>query len=791
MINNFFKIAFRNIKRNYAQSILNISGMAIGMACAILMLLWVQNELSYDRNYKNADCLYRVFQTANYEGRSQSSAATPYPLAAELKEEFPEIIKSTRYQNARTTFSKGDKVIDGNLAFADKDFFEMFDIKFVSGDKVSVLDDPYAIIITERMAKRYFGDEDPLGKTMTVWPNYLLKVAGVIKNPPLNSHFVIDGITSFAFCNLKYLGNSNPQVFNEWKNVYNYTFIELSKEADSKIVEEKIKDILERKANWQNTEIFLQNVKNIHLYSHGRLAYDIETGNIVYVRLMSLLAFLILTIACINFMNLTTAQSLKRAKEIGVRKMAGANKRRIVLHFLAEALLIVFIAHIIAMILVELFFPEFNKFMFSMLEIKYNSIGLYIVLLTVMLFCGVFAGSYPAIYLSSLKPTNILKGTIDKNTSNSRFRKVMVILQFSLSFIFIISTLIIRSQLNYMRNEQFSSIKNNVVHFEFTNSIGRETLKDALGRNPNILSVTITDHQNVLNNWTAVKGIEWKGKKEGNDVLFCVLNTDKDYARTFQLELLKGNFFTSDEFSTDTAVVVINERAAEIMGFNDPVGETLSLNGYRFKIAGVVKNFHFQTFQSIIEPLIIAPISPSSAGGICYIKMKPDHITTTLSEIREICKMNNLDYTLEFKFLADDYSTMYWLEQKAMIILSYLTILAIIISCLGLIGLSSFMTISRTKEIGIRKANGAKPIEIISLLSKEYIKLVVISFIIAAPIAWYATNIWLKGYAYRANMGWWIFVLAILIVIVIIVLTVGFQSYNAAKKRPVDALRYE
>jgi len=791
MIKNFFKIYLRIIKRYPLYSILNISGMAIGMACAILILLWVQNELSYDRYYKNADRLYRVVQNFTYEGRTQSSAATPYPLASALKEEFPEIIRATKYQNAGVTFSKGDDIMEGHLAFAEKDFFEMFDIEFVQGDKASALDGPYNIIITEKMANRYFGDENVIGKTMTVWPNYLLKVTGVIKNLPLNSHFSIDGIASFAFCNVKFLGNSNPNVFNEWTNVFNYTFIELLKGSDNKLVEGKIKDIIQKKANGQNAEIFLQNVKNIHLYSNGRYAYDIESGNILYVRLMSLFAFLILTIACINFMNLTTAQSFRRAKEIGVRKMAGANRRKIVFQFLGETLLIVFLAHLIAMILVELFFPSFNTFLFSRLDLNYKGAGLYIVLVTVILFCGLLAGSYPAYYLSSLKPTNILKGAIDKNIGNAKFLKILVILQFSLSFILIISTLIIQSQLNYMKNEQHTPNMNNLVHFEFTNGIQRETLKDALGRNPDILSVTITDHQNVLNNWTSVKGIDWKGKKEGDDVLFSVLNTDKDYSKTFQLELTKGSFLSTDEFSIDKAVVVINEKAAEIMGLNDPIGEIISFNGLNFKIIGVVKNFHFKTLHAAIEPLIIAPIPSTSIGGICYMKMKPDHITSTLSEIRKICKSNNMDYTLEFRFLDDDYASTYWLEQKAGTLLGYLTILAIIISCLGLIGLSTFMTVHRTKEIGIRKANGAKPIEIISLLSKEYLKLVIISFIIAAPIAWYATNIWLRGFAYRINIGWWFFALAIIIVIVIITLTVGIQSYNAARKRPVEALRYE
>jgi putative ABC transport system permease protein len=728
-----------------------------------------------------------VLQTDNINGKIDQSAATPFPLAATLKEVYPEIKRSTRYHNWLTSFSKGDNIIQGRLAHVDRDFFEMFNIEFISGDINSALAGPYNIVITEEMAKRYFGDEDPLGKTMTVSPNYLVTVTGLIKDIPRNSHFYADCLASFEFYTIQFGGNLDD--LNKWNDVYNYTFIELAKGSDSKLVEEKIKGIIQRNVKGSNAEIFLQNIRNIHLYSQGKYSHDIETGNIVYVRLSGLVAVLILTIACINFMNLTTAQSFRRAKEIGVRKVAGAKRRKIIFQFMGESLLIVFVAHMIAMILVELFLPGFKSFMF--MEVNYQGLGLYVVLITVVLFCGLFAGCYPALYISSIKPLETIKGVTIKNPGKGKFRRILVISQFTLSFLFIICTLVIRSQLNYIQNKNLGLNMDNIAHFEFTKGLQRETLKNELGNNPDIVSVTFTGYQNVLDNWSAVNGVDWKGKKKDDDVLFSVLNADKDYAKTFQLELKEGSFLSTNEFSIDTTVVVINEKAAEIMGFKDPIGEIITHWGLKFKIIGVVKNFHFKTLRSAIDPLIISPIPPSPPGGICYIRMKPDRIASIVNYIRDIFRSHNLDYMPDVKFLNDDYKNIYRIEQIAGALFSYFTFLAIIISCLGLIGLSTFMTVSRTKEIGIRKANGAKYGEIISLLLKEYIKLVVISFVIAAPIAWYATNIWLRGYAYRTNIGWWVFAMALLIVIVIVLLTVGIQSYNAARKRPVEALRYE
>ena len=561
--------------------------------------------------------------------------------------------------------------------------------------------------------------------------------------------------------------------------------------TDSKFTGEKIKNIIQRKRSGANAEIFLQNIRDIHLNSRKHEG-DIATGNIEYVKLASLLAILILIVACINFMNLLTAQSSGRVKEIGVRKMAGANRQKIIVQFLGESLLIVFVAHIIAMILVELLLPGFNNLMYAKLDVNYLSTGLYLGLFVVVLFCGLLAGSYPALYLSSLKPLATIRGMIFDNPGKARFRKTLVISQFALSFLFIICTIIVRNQLEYMSNIDLGQNINNIGYFDIPEGVRRETLKNELSKNPDILNATIANTltQSIINHQINI------ALKQGEDTVFLNgLSTDKDYATTFQLEIKEGQFLSDNEnIGNESGVinVVINEKAKSFFRTKDILGEELiSVSGKKMKIIGVVKDFHYRTLRSSIEPLIIFPLQSEEQGGKCYIRMKPDHIPSTVNSVGNIVRTLNPAHTLDLKFLKDDFDNLYFVERVASIVLGYMTFLAIIISCLGMIGLSTFMTKRRTKEIGIRKANGAKSGEIFSLLSKEFIKLTMISFVIASPVAWYATNIWLRGYAYRTNIGWWVFALAWVIVMMITMLTVGFQSYRAANKNPVEALRYE
>jgi ABC-type antimicrobial peptide transport system permease subunit len=755
--------------------------MAIGMASAILILLWVQDEWSYDRHFKNADNLYRIIEK-NHTGEGTMLAPTAGALPRILKEEYPDIIRSTRY-GAPPGFplQKGDEFIEEKVAMVDKDFLKMFDISFVRGDINNALSEPRNIVITERMAHKYFKNEDPLGKTLTaVGGQVVFTVTGVVKDMQLNSHIQFDFLFPVEW-------NGAPD--NEW-NWREYNYIELKNGTDSKLFEEKIKDVLKTHKKNPNSEIFLQNIKKIHLFSAGKYIYDIGGhGDITYVRVLSLIAIFILLIACINFMNLSTAQSGRRAKEIGMRKVAGANRQRIIFQFLGESLLIVLVAHVLAMIMVELFLPGYNNLTGKHLHVNYQSAGLYIGLITIVLFCGLLAGSYPAFYLSSLKPLDTLNKLFNKNPGNPKFRRVLVIFQFSISVFLIICTLIVRSQLHYIKTRSLGFNKDDIGYFMYPAAPWDhilKTVKNELNNNPDILSIT-AGPISPFNIEGTMSNLKWTGKKEGEDILFYGLYADVDFARTFKLELKAGRFFLP-EFATDSSAIVINEQAERVLGFKDPIGQIITYaQGQKFTIIGVVKDFHFKSMHHKIGPLIMG----IGASNCFYVKMKHGNISSTIESIRKTYDSFKPIQPLNFHFLNEDFDNMYQTEQRIGKIFAWFSCLAIVISCLGLIGLSSFMTERRTKEIGIRKINGARTSEIFSMLSAEFILWVCISIIIACPFAWFLMNKWLQNFAYRINTGWWTFALAGIVALFIAFVTVSLQSYRAAGKNPVEALRYE
>jgi putative ABC transport system permease protein len=783
MIKNYFKIALRNIKRYSTYSILNMSGMAIGMACSILILLWVQNEWSYDRHFKDADNIYRVLEKyISIDGHLYQEATNPSPLAASLKEQFPEIIRSARYVETPVSMQNGDDYVYETVAFVDDDFLKMFDIEFVKGDINSALNGPDNLAITEKMAKKYFGIDDPLGKTLKT-SGKVFTVTGVIKSLPLNSHLQFDFLGSHRLF--------GPERY-QW-DVHGgcYTYLELKPGTNGKFVSDKIKNVIKDhvKAPGYNPEIFLQNLKDIHLNSSGKYAMDVTGhGEITYVRILGIVAIFILIIACINFMNLATAQSTMRSKEIGMRKVTGSNKMKIIVQFLGESLLIVFVAHIIGMILVEIFLPGFNNLTAKHLSVDYRNPEIYVWLISIVLICSLLAGAYPALYLSSLKPLNIIKGIISKNPGNAGFRRVMVILQFSLSVLLIICTLVVGSQLRYLQSKNLGLKLDQIGHFKFRSGISSTALKTDLAKNPDILNTTIA-FPDFFDRDGAGQGFTWEGSKYTGDFYFGAIYTDVDFLKTFQLEMKDGRFF-SDDFPGDTTALVINEKATQILGFKDPVGKVITSGDTKYRIIGVVKNFHFKSLKVEIDPVAIVKLPPRFSGN-CYIRMKTGNVSSTVDYIKNLLKSYNLTAPLEFKFLDDEYDTLYRSEQRIGSILTYSSLLAIIISCIGLIGLSLFMTELRTKEIGIRKVNGARSFEIFFLLSKEYLILVMISILIACPIAWYAMNKWLHSYAYRTSLNPWFFAEVGLIVLFIALLTVGIQSYKATRKNPVEALRYE
>lgn len=783
MIRNYFKIALRNIRRNATYSILNVLGMAIGMACALLIILWIKDEWSYDRHFRNADHLYRVIEKQRPEGGEEKMyAPSPSPLSTALKAQFTEIIRATRFVQTPLTLKKGEENIEENVTVVDPDFLTMFDVDFIQGDSRTALNDPYSIILTEESAIKYFGNKNALGKKLASL-GFDLTVTGIVKKLPENSHISFDKIISI---DLFVIMGAND--INEWNRGRCYNYIELSKGTDRKSVEKKLMHFLDKFQEQSNSLLSLQNVQDIHLYSARKYTYDVAgLGDIMYVKILTLVVVFIILIACVNFMNLSTAQSVQRAKEIGIQKISGASRKKVVFQFLGESLLLVFTAHIIAMIMVELLLPSFSNLAGKHLEINYQSWTLYAGLFLMVLFCSLLAGSYPAFYLSRLKPVYVLKGSAN-NFRSIHFRRALVIFQFTLSVLLILCTIIIKGQFNYLQNKDLGFNKDHMGYFlfpTFPDDPKLISVKEELLKIHGIESVTRANNNPFNVEWMS-DGVSWRNKMPGSRVNFYMISADADYARTYQLKMKEGRFFDSGKID-DAAAVIINETAAEIMNLSDPLTETISCNGSDYQIIGVVRDFNFKPLHYKIEPLIMQ----LGNSNTFYCRMKSNQPSSIINDINRVYESYNPANAINFHFLDADFDYLYRTEQKMSRIFSYFSILAIIISCLGLIGLSSFIAEKRTKEIGIRKTHGAKSMEILSLLFKEFIVLAGIAVVIASPVALFAMNKWLQNFAYRIHISWWVFALTAAIVLLITMFTIGYQSYKASFKNPVDALRYE
>ncbi|HLO60291.1 MAG TPA: ABC transporter permease [Bacteroidales bacterium] len=780
MIKNSLKIAFRNIRRYMLHSVLNIAGMAIGMAAAILILLWVRDELSYDRDLPEAGNIYRLVEK---DTSSQGSMMIPVPaaLSAAMKQEIPEIIYTTRYTPSPLSLKKGDEYIEELVATVDKDFLKMFNLQFIDGDINTALDDPHSIILTEETAMKFFGDLHAVGKTIPS-RGYDVKVTGVIKDIPANRNLRFKYLVPLQW--LSELGAHS----NSWQERF-YTYVQVKKGTDPKTVERKIAQIVKTNVPESQSIIFMQNVKKIHLYSAGKYNYDVNgLGDIIYVRILALIAAFILVIACINFMSLSTAQSVQRSKETGIRKVTGAGRGKLIFQFLGEAMLMVFTAHIFAMILVELFLPGFNTLTGKQLFVPYHSAGLYLQLMGLIVLCGLLAGGYPALVLSAARPLDAIRGIVKKSPTNIRFRKLLVIFQFTMSVGLIICTLVIGLQLKFMQKKDIGYNRENIGYFMFPIRPGDpklESLKKELAGYPSILGVTKGFNPSSIEGY--VNGFNWNGKKEGNDISFCFVGGDADFASTFGFKIKQGRFF-SPEINTDSSAVVINEKASEMMGLANPLGEVITTPwGARLTIIGIMKNFNFKSLRYAIEPLILQVGSSNSF----FVRMKPGNRKSTLEFIDKTFKSFNPGLPMDFHFMDNDFENMYMTERRIGKIFMYFSMMAVFISCLGLIGLSSFMNERRTKEIGIRKVNGAKTVEIFTLLSGEYLIWVMISVFIAGPVAYYVMHKWLQNFAFRTHIPWWVLAVSGCIALFIALATVSLQSYRTSEKNPVDALRYE
>ncbi|MCP4724504.1 MAG: FtsX-like permease family protein [bacterium] len=789
MYRNYLKIALRNIKNHKGYSFINISGLAIGIACCTLILLWVLDELSFDTFHENADTLYRVTQ--------ENGSVTCAPLAPALKEEIPEVVLSTRYRpigsrlikNGETSFS-GDR-----FCLVDADYFEMFTFPLVSGDPGTIFDDPFSIVLTKETAEKYFGDEDPIGKVLQVENRFSFTVKGIIQNVSRNSHMQFDILTRFDFIN-KLWGED----LNAWGSNSHLTYIQLQENSDPETALSNINDTYLRHLPEATNKLKLYPVTEIYLSKMSQWI-DVEPGSYTYVLIFSIIALFILLIACINFMNLSTARSIKRAKEAGVRKVVGARKSDLIKQFYGESIISTLFAFVLAFVIIFTAIPLFNNL--SGKSLGAASLGNFYViagLFTIAIFTGVLSGSYPAVYLSSFKPINVLKtSTLGSIAGKSHLRKILVTIQFVLTIFLITGTTVIYRQMDYINNRELGYDRENIILMPATNSLLRQisAAGQELVKNPDILSISISATVPGFRETTTSK-ITWEGKNPDETIRFESIIADLEFQKTFNLKIIEGRYFSRDHRSEFRSGVVVNEAAVKAMGIvgESPIGKEISkLPGYssfhtdKVKIIGVVKDFHSRSFHHEISPLIIL-FSPYANDNLS-IRIREGKTAETLVFLDDIWKRFVPDYPFEYRFFDERLNDLYNAEQRMGKLFNYFSILAIFISCLGLLGLASFITQQRTKEIGIRKTFGASISGILVLISKEFIFLIGIAVVIAVPISYYVTGKWLERFAFRTDLALWIFIAAGFITLVIAFLTISLQAFRAAQAKPVDSLRYE
>ncbi len=782
MINSYLKIALRTLKKHKGYSFINITGLAIGITCCVLMLMWVQDELSFDRFHTNAKEIHRILLDP-LEAATTHEAVSPPILAGKMKEEFPEVFNAVRLTpHGRMLFTSQDKTFYENRGLlADPSFFEMFDFPFVKGSSTTAFKEVRSLVITEELAAKYFGSENPIGQTVTLNSKTDYTVTGVIQKVPSNSHLQFDYVRPFE------LLGAGGRDLNNWGDVSYYTYVQLQRGSSIDNVNDKLKTMLEREDPAHNL-YYLQPLTRIHL--HSKFNFDIGAhGNIMYVYIFSAAALFVLLIACINFMNLATARSGMRAKEIGMRKVIGAKKGDIIKQFYGESILSSLSAVLLAIVLISLLLPAFNnlsgkELTFGLMENTKLLLGL----LAIAVFTGLLSGSYPALFLSAFHPIRVIRGILKSGIRGVLFRKILVVIQFSLTVILIIGTLIIHRQLSHIKGINLGYDKEHIVVLPIRGALTEniDVLKSAMLQNPDILHMTATSSLPTFIG-SGTSGSNWEGKDPKIRIQMQISWIDLDYLDTFKMEMAQGRFF-SKEFPTDKQAYVLNEAAIRAMGMESPIGKRFRWR-FRGQIIGVIKDFHYKSLHTEIEPLIL--IAEPGRYFYACTRINSANVPATIKFMENTWKKLVPGFPFEYSFLDERIDNLYRAEQRMGNVFKYFTILGMFIASLGLIGMASFTAEQRTKEIGIRKILGASVPNVVSLLSKEFTKLVLISNIYAWPMPYFVMNQWLQSFAYRTKIGIWAFLLSAVLALVIAVVTVSYQSIKAAMANPADALHYE
>jgi ABC-type antimicrobial peptide transport system permease subunit len=790
VVKNYFKTTFRSLLKNKTYSFLNIFGLAVGIACAAFIFLWVEDELTFNHNFAKRDYLYHVMQNEKNDAGISTNGSTPGPLAAALKADIPGIVNSGRLSWAMDELAViDDKSIKENGMYADPSVLSMYALPFIYGNASAALNNPNDIVISESMSKKFFGNSNPVGKTikMNAKAAYsvdgLYKVTGVFKDLPSNCYYHFQWLSPYTTWE-----DANDWL-KPWNNNLTETIVELSPTANPASINKKLKNYLSTKSDGNTNQCFLFNMNDWHL--RGNFVNGVQDGgNIKYVKLFSTIAFIILLIACINFMNLATARSEQRAKEVGVLKVMGAGKKGLIGKFISESLLMSFISLLLAVGLLYLLMPYYNELVEKQLSVNlFNPVHLGC-LLGIGLLTGLIAGSYPAFYLSSFNPVKVLKGIKVKTSVGTMFiRKGLVITQFTASVILIISTIIVYKQVQHIKNRNLGYNKDNLIYMDLQGN-----MKDHFNEIKHSLIATgyvenaATSLHDALHVYSYGDGFNWQGKNPNAKLPIHSNVVSDEYLSTMHMKLVDGRDFYQGNI--DSTNVIINESMAKLMGKEGKIGSIITSGNYKLTVVGIIKDFIYNDVYGSGSPLIF--FNGNYSATVMAVRFKPNvNLSQALQKTEAVMKSENPGFPFEYRFADKDFDSMFSSETLIGKLAGVFALLAIFISCLGLFGLAAYTAERRTKEIGIRKVLGASVTRLTGLLAKEFLQLVALSCLIAFPVAWWFMHDWLQDYAYRTTMQWWVFVSAGIAALFIALITVSFQAIKAAIANPVKSLRTE
>lgn len=800
MIKNYFIITLRNLWRQKGYSVINILGLAIGFAAFILIFIHIIDELSYDKFHKNADRIYRVSVDGMVAGDILNVALSAAPTGETMVREIPQILTSTRVdpfpQSVHFSFEDKNFYQEG-LLFVDSTFFDVFSFNLIRGNPDRVLVNPYSLVLTESVAVKFFGNKDPIGQSIRMNNNANFTITGIVEDPPSNSHFGFEALASFTTM----IEMNGEEAYRHWGSLSLYTYVLLAKDAAPAEIEKSFPDLylkhMEDLSTLDNISFdpYLQALTSIHL--HSDLMAELETNSdISYVYAFLAIAIFILLIGCINFMNLSTARSIKRSKEVGLRKVVGAHKLQLIIQFIGESLIFSFVALIAGLILVEISLPTFNYLLDKDLSISlFSSWNPVLLLIALAFIVGVIAGSYPAFYLSSFKPIKVLKGYLTQRSGKSTVRNVLVVTQFSISIFLIICTGLVFYQLNYVSNKKLGFSKEQVLIIPLRGDALFDKASLLKNELKNLSCVSdVSSSRFVPGRDMDGSGFVPEGYDETNPIIIFNNQVDHDYLKTMNMNLLLGRDF-SREYSTDSLSVIINETLQKKLGWTEPLNKKIVGFGrtgpFELSVVGVVEDFHFRSLHDVIEPSLMF-LGPSN-NRFLNVKLMPGDQQQSLQMIQEKWKELESSMAFDYYFLEEDYDSLYKAEQRVGEIFFYFTLIAIIIACLGLFGLASYNAEQKRKEIGIRKALGSSVQMIILMLSKQFTRLVILANVLAWPIAYFFMTEWLSNFAYSIRIldNWWIFILSAFVALAIALITVSYQAIKAAVVNPIDAIKYE